>query len=642
MRFSSADEFARAVVGQGARRDLTLRFDVQVLKTLSADVAPISTPMSAPTDVAAVDTAPRDVPMTGSTPSEIGSCSESFVSNVSALSSSSSSEPSTVGSAAIPPPSPASVQRAAGDAVQVPPTGAPPVVPLPVVGDPAVPTTAFLAQMLPGLVDVFARSMNAAQWVPQILPTNNALPSGESSSTPGANSSGPPSPFGPAAAGLAAAAAATAAATTAVNAAAAVHTAASNAATAAAESATTIPGVEAAPAASVPTATPAPTAAPGAEDAPVVHAGVVCDGCDMSPIVGTRYKCAVRSDFDLCEACENGAGSDSPFPFLKIRTPANAPAAIVCLLKPDQPSSVEEASAAKSGRGRSGVRNRGQAPGLSQERRAWQRGGWGEGRRNYPRWMRDLARRQAAASAAVAAGIPPGVDVVRGAPPAWCGTRMQSRMQKTEDVSKPTAVAGTTNSVPQDPPTRPASVADSSVDGMDQPIGVADEGDATNAETTAMTPDDNTKTPATSTTDASPTDASPTLTASAVAEASQSKEQHDMLAASMRSLASSMTASFPINSVPHDKPRSSTTADGKPQGKPMARFVTDVSVADGSPLPPNTRFVKTWCMRNDGAIVFPAGCRLMPSGGDLMEGPEEGVAVEQRSPGEEFHVSCLI
>ncbi|CAN0396300.1 unnamed protein product, partial [Ectocarpus sp. 13 AM-2016] len=58
------------------------------------------------------------------------------------------------------------------------------------------------------------------------------------------------------------------------------------------------------------------------------------------------------------------------------------------------------------------------------------------------------------------------------------------------------------------------------------------------------------------------------------------------------------------------------------------RFVTDVSVADGSPLPPNTRFVKTWCMRNDGPVTFPAGCKIVPVGGDLMAGPEDGVAVE--------------
>lgn len=69
------------------------------------------------------------------------------------------------------------------------------------------------------------------------------------------------------------------------------------------------------------------------------------------------------------------------------------------------------------------------------------------------------------------------------------------------------------------------------------------------------------------------------------------------------------------------------------------RFVTDVSISDGSPLPPNTRFVKTWCMRNDGQVTFPPGCKMMPVGGDMMGGPEDGVSVEQRVPGEEFHVS---
>ncbi|CAN0514013.1 unnamed protein product [Ectocarpus sp. 8 AP-2014] len=44
-------------------------------------------------------------------------------------------------------------------------------------------------------------------------------------------------------------------------------------------------------------------------------------------------------------------------------------------------------------------------------------------------------------------------------------------------------------------------------------------------------------------------------------------------------------------------------------------------------------------MRNDGPGTFPSGCKIVPVGGDLMAGPEDGVAVEQRGPGEEFHVS---
>lgn len=66
---------------------------------------------------------------------------------------------------------------------------------------------------------------------------------------------------------------------------------------------------------------------PASRSSNVVHTGITCDECGLSPIVGVRYKCTVRPDFDLCEACE--AKNVQPHAMIKIVDPSQAPSVLV-------------------------------------------------------------------------------------------------------------------------------------------------------------------------------------------------------------------------------------------------------------------------------------------------------------------------
>ena len=59
----------------------------------------------------------------------------------------------------------------------------------------------------------------------------------------------------------------------------------------------------------------------------VVHELIECDGCGMSPLVGTRYKCSVCRNFDLCSRCEEIM--DHPHAFLKITKVEDSPIQII-------------------------------------------------------------------------------------------------------------------------------------------------------------------------------------------------------------------------------------------------------------------------------------------------------------------------
>jgi peptidoglycan hydrolase-like protein with peptidoglycan-binding domain len=52
-----------------------------------------------------------------------------------------------------------------------------------------------------------------------------------------------------------------------------------------------------------------------------VHHGITCDGCQQSPLAGTRFKCKVCPDFDLCETCEAKNLHPADHPMLKFKIP---------------------------------------------------------------------------------------------------------------------------------------------------------------------------------------------------------------------------------------------------------------------------------------------------------------------------------
>ena len=61
-----------------------------------------------------------------------------------------------------------------------------------------------------------------------------------------------------------------------------------------------------------------------------IHKGCTCNGCQASPIVGNRFKCAVCSDFNYCEECEEKNKDLHLHPFIKIYSPEIAPLDVKC------------------------------------------------------------------------------------------------------------------------------------------------------------------------------------------------------------------------------------------------------------------------------------------------------------------------
>jgi len=74
----------------------------------------------------------------------------------------------------------------------------------------------------------------------------------------------------------------------------------------------------------------------------------------------------------------------------------------------------------------------------------------------------------------------------------------------------------------------------------------------------------------------------------------------------------------------------------------MARFITDVTVNDGSEIIADDKVKKTWRIQNCGSFDWPIGCRLINVGGDRLSGPFKGVAVPPVAPQSTADVSVSL
>ncbi|VDN03395.1 unnamed protein product [Thelazia callipaeda] len=71
---------------------------------------------------------------------------------------------------------------------------------------------------------------------------------------------------------------------------------------------------------------------------------------------------------------------------------------------------------------------------------------------------------------------------------------------------------------------------------------------------------------------------------------------------------------------------------------PSMQFVQDVTIGEGESVPPCTRFIKTWRIRNSGKNWWPSGCFLTFMEGDKLSDTTR-CWIQQLPPGKEINVS---
>jgi Ig-like domain from next to BRCA1 gene/Zinc finger, ZZ type/PB1 domain len=312
-----------------------------------------------------------------------------------------------------------------------------------------------------------------------------------------------------------------------------------------------------------------------------VHSNVRCDCCDVIPIVGTRYKCAIREDFDLCESCENR--NLQPHPMIKIYSPSQAPAAIFVAVKGDEcPRGLWKGSNHR-GRPPNG-HNDGPCPPPT-----WQpscRGPFSHPEDTSPQdlpfgpypggvWRRAM-RQQARRNNEACEHGQGGWNAAAGA------------FSKSTSGGLVHPFNGPVSGFSSESAEHPNNISKIEEEFIEEAVRQSLEGSAINAATA-------------------------TNTASPAAE--------DIL----------LQASPPAAVPPSIS-----------QCKPMNRFVKDVTFPDGTSVQPGSIFLKTWRIRNDGANPWPENVVLCCAGGDFFSPPDLMQPIDSLLPGTEADITLQL
>lgn len=71
---------------------------------------------------------------------------------------------------------------------------------------------------------------------------------------------------------------------------------------------------------------------------------------------------------------------------------------------------------------------------------------------------------------------------------------------------------------------------------------------------------------------------------------------------------------------------------------PVMSFVRDITIGEGEAVPPSTRFIKTWRIKNIGDEAWPPGCNLRYCCGDNLSNTDRAI-VHILEPGQEADIS---